>query len=1231
MKTGMTYNGLKDYINHKVKTIIDSYLESGKGWVFVLVGLTDIIDIDGLRSYIDDIDTFFKNGNDNVFDKGWFNKKIFVHLVDEEKTCHVFSYPQYVYITSYLNNAYFGDKVVFIRDNLRRLYLMDQAEYIFKKGTEEEERPETLPLYQAEQICLDEGFYYTLVAPSEGAWILDVFEEESQLDYFQNDDDGIRPLDIASDKYALDIFINDCFKCGDLSKEVVIKYLQKQPKNPIDNQALRKLNYLLNLFGGRVILKSEAAVKSANVRDDTLSLLREYWGYNADFRNLIVYGNPNVGKETVEISQGMLVETIINEYKNAKNGIEPRDLFLTAPTGAGKSLLFQLPAFYISRCGDVTIIVSPLIALMKDQVKAIINDRHFEKVAYINSELNVLERDTVIENVKAGLIDVIYLSPELLLSYDLSFFIGERNLGLLVVDEAHLITTWGRDFRVDYWYLGNYIRKSRKYRDGMFPMVAVTATAVYGGVNDMVFDGIDSLYMQNPHIFIGQVKRNDIEFVINNYNLVKKGYNRFKIQQTVAFIKEAVDSRIKTIVYVPYIKHVDAIINAMPTQLKEHVGAYYGSLDSDLKEYAYKMFKSGKKNVMLCTKAFGMGVDISDIQVVYHHAPSGLLPDYVQEIGRVARKEGVQGYAMLDYSPQDQNYSKILHGMSSIRLWQLKEVLKKIHSLYIQHGKKRNMLVSVDDFEFIFEGAVDLDQKVLTSLMMLEKDYLARHRFNVLIARPRKLFSTVYAKVSQKELNLLKRKYSNVLCVAQRMENGRSVIELDLAKLWEKHFSETSFPLLKRSFYSGKLFEKEEITLSPQVKVCYNLSMSFETAYTKLSNCFEMLNGVFAKMSYSYFSYETFASKLAEALQDEKKAKKIAKFVLSTYSESGKQGGNGAFLQLRRIWGREEFCANNTRYIESFAYLLQRFNRLFEASGGNFVNKYVTNNDLTMISYTRLGYFIELLELGTYEIKGGENPVVFIRLNDPDRIERDATNIGYKNQLLQKTLQKFEVSNLIFNYFFCRQFSNDERWNFIEDFFLGADNDDLEKNYLGENVANNVDLLEYVKTIQPLEPENNIDSDDNNCMNLFLPNPNIWYDQSSMLTIETGKGKKTLKIGEWLEKDPVLLDKVKTEFHLKLSSDVYRILNSKVRQNQNYYIETRGLNVWIEFKGYSGLVQASLPYKDKPLEFYKWWCKNQNKVFLTPVEKLQLFIKVKELKPDLLLKEHEKMISRGND
>ena len=248
-------------------------------------------------------------------------------------------------------------------------------------------------------------------------------------------------------------------------------------------------------------------------------------------------------------------------------------------------------------------------------------------------------------------------------------------------------------------------------------------------------------------------------------------------------------------------------------------------------------------------------------------------------------------------------------------------------------------------------------------------------------------------------------------------------------------------------------------------------------------------------------------------------------------------------------------------------------------------------------------------------------------MNDPDRIERDALNPGYKNHLLQKTLQKFEASNLIFDYFFCRQFSNEERWNFIEDFFLGSDNDDLEKKYVGENISNRMDLLKQLRSITPVVSEESCETPDEEGLNFFPPNPNIWYEQSSMLTIETPEGKITRRISEWLMKDPIMLDKVRTKYNLKFSNEVFNIIVSKTRQNKDYFTEARGLKVRIEFKGYTGLVQAIVPYKDKPVEFYKWWCKNEEKVHLTYAEKVQLFLKVIAQEPNALLKKHEKLIS----
>jgi superfamily II DNA helicase RecQ len=162
-------------------------------------------------------------------------------------------------------------------------------------------------------------------------------------------------------------------------------------------------------------------------------------------------------------------------------------------------------------------------------------------------------------------------------------------------------------------------------------MVAVTATAIYGGDNDMVFDSVNSLYMHDPHLYIGEVKRNNITFVIDNHERYLSKYDDEKEKETVSFIKSIAEEGIKTIVYAPYTKHIDRIMEKLRLDGKDNIAvAYHSGLSADTKQLAYTQFKDNEAKVMVATKAFGMGVDIPDIQLVYHHAPSGLLPDYVQ-------------------------------------------------------------------------------------------------------------------------------------------------------------------------------------------------------------------------------------------------------------------------------------------------------------------------------------------------------------------------------------------------------------------------------------------------------------------------------------------------------------------------------------------------------------------------------------------------------------------------
>lgn len=1217
---------VKDYYSELIFNKINDIKSAKNNLIFVMLGQSSLVDLKNKQDFIADEQSFYLDANDTVFNKEWFSK-VFLTLT-QSKEYHLLSFAQFSYLINYIEPSFLIERVIIIEDNLRRLFPIDKTHY-FETNTKEniELRPDMLPIYQAEQIVVNHRYYYSLKKP-----VLDfntevIFTQTVKLEISNNE--KLECIDVSSDQYSFDIFVNECILENNFKKNVVVKFYKKQPLNSEILDKLMKLNSLMNYFGGTLYLLEETSIKSDfRIENSTLEALVKFWGKNATFRNMLVYDNPNIGNQTIEVSQGLIVETIINEYENSLNDIPCRDLFLTAPTGAGKSLLFQLPAFYISSKGAVTIVVSPLIALMKDQVNAIIQDRNYEKVAYLNSELSLIDRERIIESCKGEEIDILYLSPELLLSYDITHFIGSRKIGLLVIDEAHLITTWGRDFRVDYWFLGNHIRKIRKFHNVQFPMVAVTATAIYGGENDMVFDTIDSLVMHNPHIFIGQVKRNDIEFLVNNYERFTANYESNKINQTVEFLRKINELELKTLVYAPYTKHIRLILNHLNSEHLNIATGYYGTLDIRNKEYSYRQFKSGERNIMISTKAFGMGIDISDIQVVYHHAPSGLLPDYVQEIGRVARKPGLLGFAALNYSSQDQRYTKALHGISALRQYQLREVLKKIHKSYLKNYKNKNLLLSVDDFGHIFENAIDLDQKVLTALMMIEKDYLSKNRFNVIIARPKKLFVKVFARITDIHLNILSVKYSSNYRFLYSSGNGNSVIELDLDKLWNNYYVNKSFPVLKRDFYTGKLFEDINIELIPQLKISFELLDNFSSVFKKLQSLLNSIQSIFADIS-GFFKQQIFQDRLNVFLQNNEKSDKISKFILSSYSGRVIQQGvieSHAFLQERRSIDGFEYRVFNTQYLASFTALLNRLKILFEGCDDSVVDKYVTNKEINTINYVRLGYFLEMLDLGTFEIKGGENPMIFIRINDPQRIERDSNNPNYTNTLLSKTLQRHYLSNQIFDHFFLRSFTNSERWNFIEEFFLGLDVDSLLQKYKGSD-SNNIDIIELLKAKELIKGEisKNLSEDTN--IHIFPPSENRTYGLKDLLTIENGNIKCSMRISEWILKDPVSFDKCRRKSNLKLNHESYDLLKSKLKANHpEYFRDILGLNARIKFKGYDKEVKAIIPYSENPVEFYKWWCENQNSITMNIAEKIKLYDKVSIINPNVLKREHRNLL-----
>lgn len=1195
--------------------------------IFIVSGLNDYIDFSEYQEHIADIETFGKEGNAELFNKDWF-VKIFIRLGNASDYTIV-SHQQYAYIVENLNSEFFHGRAILVYDNLRSLFPLREYEYIEKTSEEGMQiRPEGIPVYQAEQIKLGDRYYYSVRNIEEGVKKIPFFKSGKMITFARFRDAADSVVDIASNPYAIDSFINESLEKRDFSCKYVIKIYDKQPLSLEIDRGLKLANKLFSLEGGGIYcLKEKAARKVYKPSKDARRLLRQYWGKEAEFRQINIYDSPDYGNHVTQVSQGLIVDTIIKEFEAGNDGLTPRDIFITAPTGAGKSLLFQIPAFYAAEKGEMTIVVSPLKALMTDQVANLKGERGYRKVAFINSDLNFIDREDIIGRCKEGEVDILYLSPEALLACDIKFFIGDRKLGLLVIDEAHLITTWGRDFRVDYWFLGNHINKIRKYGNYTFPLVALTATAVYGGANDMVFDSISSLYMHDPHKFIGEVRRSDIEFVIDNHDDYPSGsYDTNKEDETLRFIKGARTLGCKTIVYAPYTKHIDRL-SARANEDTETVVMYHGRMSGDEQKRMYEAFRTNQSRIMVCTKAFGMGIDIPDIQCVYHHAPSGLVPDYIQEIGRAARKSDIHGYAALTFSPADLRYSKQLFGLSSLKTFQLRAILQKIYNYFEANDRKRNMLISANDFAYIFDMDGDIDQKVSTALMMIEKDYLAKTRFNVLIARPKGLFSQVFARVTDIGMRRLEERYSD--CVRELWVKGEfHYIQLNLDRIWTSHFSDESFPRIKSEFYKQTFLKNEGIELTPLLKMTFYLEKPLEEVEEVLDKVLDAVSAVLSSYSSqrTFFSEKDFRENLEKKLRRTANAEKLASFILAAYS--GRAIGirileGDAFLQRRRVGFIEEYQVFNANYEGKFSQLRTRLANLFNDDEEKVASRFVSIKDTSLLNYMRLGALFEILNVGTFVSQGGEDPKVFIRINDPRRIKKDSGDKNYSNSILEAVKNRHKASCQIFEHFFTRYIENEERWNMIEDFFLGASTEELLTKYPGAP-SNRTDILKYMGGNIDLYNGPAPEVRNTESLQEFKIRPGGYYAPDNLLTL----GQRTMKISKWMTEDPVLLHRNIVAHKIKIDKEHFKVLMSKLLANhKEYYRDVMGLRLIIDFPKY-GKVMANVPYSAEPVNFYKWWRSNDEVVTLSKSEMLTLFMNVDKISPKALLKKHRKMIGR---
>ena len=838
---------------------------------------------------------------------------------------------------------------------------------------------------------------------------------------------------------------------------------------------LAKLNSRLKILAAywsdwtdMYILRPPKVAESVTIKPEFSAILQKYWGYSS-FRDLQVYDMASLEdgkKEVVTVSQARIISDLVQQIEQCESGgTDFRDVFVTAPTGAGKSVMFQIPAIYLAeKYNLLTIVISPLIGLMNDQVKNL-EVKNYSYAKTINSDISPVVKQEIMEKVANGEYHILYISPETLLSRsDVEQLIGKRTIGMIVIDEAHIVTTWGKQFRPDYWYLGDHIKRLRRNQmekqGRSFVVATFTATAIYHGVEDMYTETINSLHMLSPITYLGYVRRKDITIVVDRKQRVKNSRTEYELDK-FAYIEKLIQRAIitgkKTLIYFPTVALINRCYEYFLAQQKAaHIAIYHGSLNKDKKAESYEQFLSGQKLVMLATKAFGMGIDINDIAIVAHFAPTGNVCDYVQEIGRAARRSDIIGEAVYQYDSRDFKHINRLHGLSMIQKYQLVEVVKKIYELFksslvnggrrLETRRRNAMLLDAENFAYIFQSPVGGEDdnsinKVKTALLIIQKDFENRYGFSPISVRPIPLFSVGYFEVAPETQAKLLRKYPNCL---RELEPQLHICEINLEKIWRNNpeCASSSFPQFKYLLYS-KDPEFEFVTrypMNPALCVSIEYAPDHQSTFESFWNALKaFINKVI--LSQVYVSVEDMVQALSESCGISKyKARAICEVIIASmdaYRRNYSRGSSTIVKEMATNEGKTKYLFNVA--VNSYLTWVEKNYRTIikETRDGQL---YLVNDGGTLLKETStvLG-ILEALDVLSFKMIGGANSQLYIYINQTRSLEDILNRPGhYQNRLLDAVSIRHLISVKMLTYIYEGNCTSEEIWDLLEDYFLGV-------------------------------------------------------------------------------------------------------------------------------------------------------------------------------------------------
>ncbi|HEY2583775.1 MAG TPA: RecQ family ATP-dependent DNA helicase, partial [Mucilaginibacter sp.] len=407
------------------------------------------------------------------------------------------------------------------------------------------------------------------------------------------------------------------------------------------------------------------------------------------------------------------------QQKAVEAAINNRSFLAVFPTGGGKSITFQVPALMSGESSKaLTVVISPLQSLMKDQVD------NLEKVGLtnavtINGLLDPIERAKSFERVEDGSACMLYIAPESLRSKTIERLLLGRKIARFVIDEAHCFSSWGQDFRVDYLYIGDFIRsiQEKKNLTEPIPVSCFTATAKPKVIEDICAYFSDKLGLQ-LQLFTTTASRTNL-----HYKVIAKGDDEEKYQAVRDLISE---KNCPAIIYVSRTKSAATLARRL-VEDGMNARAYHGKMDTNEKTANQNAFLSGEADIMVATSAFGMGVDKKDIGVVIHYDISDSLENYVQEAGRAGRDENIAADCFVLYNEEDLSKHFILLNQTKLSIKEVQQIWKAIKDITRARSKVSNSALEIARKAGWDDTVAEIETRVTTAIAALENaGYLKR-------------------------------------------------------------------------------------------------------------------------------------------------------------------------------------------------------------------------------------------------------------------------------------------------------------------------------------------------------------------------------------------------------------------------------------------------------------------------------------------------------------------------